>query len=81
MLTRGVPGLHPQGVQEGVQKSRFMRGSRGARNPMVAPCQFLPATKDSWVRLFARRPSKVIWGAFALHLLLQGTGGLLGVNI
>ena len=37
--------LHPHGVQEGMRKSRFVRGSRGARNRMVAPYQFRPATK------------------------------------
>jgi len=37
--------LHPQGVQEWVQTWSCVRGSRGARNPMVAPCQFRPATK------------------------------------
>ncbi len=40
-----MQGLHPQGVQEGVQKWCFVRASRGACNPMVAPCQCLPATK------------------------------------
>ena len=44
LWTRGVQALHPQGVQEGVQKCGFVRGSRLPRNPMVAPCQFLPAT-------------------------------------
>ena len=44
MLTKGVHDLHPRGVQEGVQQCRFVRGSRWARNPMVAPSQFPPAT-------------------------------------
>ena len=36
MLTRGV--------QKEVQKCCSLRGSRGSRNPMVAPCLFRPAT-------------------------------------
>lgn len=45
LWTGWVQAMHPQGVQEGVQKCGFVRGSRGARNPMFAPCQFRPATK------------------------------------
>jgi hypothetical protein len=39
-----VQALHPQGVQKEVQKCGFVRGSRGSRNPMVAPCRLRPAT-------------------------------------
>lgn len=45
MLTAGVQGVHPRGVQEGVQTCGFVRGSRWAGNPVVAPVQFRPATK------------------------------------
>ena len=45
MWTRGVQGLHSPGVQKAVQKCGSVRGSRWARNPVVAPFQFLPATK------------------------------------
>lgn len=41
----GVQGVHSQGVHERVQKWGFVRGSRCARNPMVAPFQFPPATR------------------------------------
>jgi hypothetical protein len=39
--------VRPQGVQEGVQTCGFVRGSRGAGKPMVAPCQFLPASRQN----------------------------------
>ena len=39
-----MQGLHSRGVQEGVQTCGFVRGSRCARNPVVAPVQFRPAT-------------------------------------
>lgn len=42
MWTRGVQGLHSPGVQKAVQKCGSVRGSRWARNPVVAPFQFLP---------------------------------------
>lgn len=46
MLTAGVQGVHPRGVQEAVQTCGFVRESRWARNPMVAPCPFRPATNS-----------------------------------
>lgn len=46
MLTKGVRGVPPRGVQEGVQKCGVVRGSRWARNPVVAPLQFRPATNE-----------------------------------
>jgi len=33
-----------KGVHEGVQKCGLVRGSRGARNPMIVLCQSCPAT-------------------------------------
>lgn len=45
--------MHSHGVQEGVQTWGFVRRSRWARNAVVAPCQFLPATKLN-VHLFER---------------------------
>jgi hypothetical protein len=47
-LCAGGARLHTQGVQERVQHCGFVRGSRGACNPMVAPCQILPATNEEW---------------------------------
>ena len=44
-VDKGGAQFAPPGVQEGVQKCGFVRGSRGARTPRVAPCQFRPATK------------------------------------
>ena len=38
--------MHSQEVQKGVQECGFVRVSRWARNSMVAPCQFLPATSE-----------------------------------
>ena len=40
----GVQACIPRGVQRGVQKWLFVRGSCGARNPMVAALFCLPAT-------------------------------------
>lgn len=54
LWTGWVQAMHPQGVHEGVQKWRFVRGSRGACNPLVAPCQFRPATKG-------RNPGFIPW--------------------
>jgi len=70
MLTRGVHALHPQGVQEGVQIPCFVRGPRGARNPTVAPCQFLPATNESCARARDARPP----GSFRGALCVFGAG-------
>ncbi len=41
----GVQTCTPWGVQRGVQKWGFVRGSCGARNPKVAASFCLPATK------------------------------------
>ena len=46
IVDRGVQGLHAPGVQKGGQKCGFVRGSRWARNPVVAPFQFRPATAE-----------------------------------
>ena len=43
-VSEGGAGLHPQGVQRGVQKWGFVRGSRGARNPKISASFCLPAT-------------------------------------
>ena len=37
--------MHSPGVQKGVHECGFLGGSRCARNPVVAPFQFRPATK------------------------------------
>ncbi len=43
-MDKGGAGVAPPGVHEGVQTCSFVRASRGACNPKVAPCQFRPAT-------------------------------------
>lgn len=52
LWTRGVQAVHPRGVQEGVQTCGLVRGSRGACNPMVAPCRLLPATNEEGPGIF-----------------------------
>jgi hypothetical protein len=43
-VCEGGAGLHPQGVQRGVQKRPFVRVTRVVRNPKIVHPQFLPAT-------------------------------------
>ena len=43
-VCEGGASLHPRGVQRGVQKWLFVRGSCGARNPKVSASICLPAT-------------------------------------
>ena len=44
-VCEGAAGVHPRGVQRGVQKWPFVRATRGVRNPKIVHPQFLPATK------------------------------------
>ena len=41
----GGADVHPLGVQRGVQKWRFVKVTRRARNPVIVHPQFLPATR------------------------------------
>ena len=74
MLTRGVHACTPRGVHRGVQMRGIVRGSWWARNPMVAPFQFLPATHMNspglipWVFHLGGVPSNVMWHGSARSL-------------
>jgi len=47
-LCAGGARLHTQGVQRGVQKCGFVRGSRCADNPVVVHSQGRPTTNEEW---------------------------------
>lgn len=60
MLTRGVHACTPRGVHRGVQMRGIVRGSWWARNPMVAPFQFRPATFRKCARALSGKATQTI---------------------